>query len=38
MEINTTKWISLNELENNSVQVDYLEEVRQLAKEARNLI
>ena len=38
MEIDTTKWTSLNELESNFVQIDYLEEVKQLAKEARNYL
>ena len=38
MGIDTTKWVSLNELESNTVQIDYPEEVKQLAKEAQKYL
>lgn len=34
MEINTKKWVNLDELDSDFVQVEYVEEVKALAKEA----
>ena len=34
MEVDTKKWVSLDELDSNFAQIEYVEEVKELAKEA----